>query len=62
MVLIKVIATLICLFVIASEIEYILFDYKLGKSMYNEPFDIGRYFTNIMFIALSFLIPIIMWF
>lgn len=61
MVLVKLLISLLCIFVIASEAEFIQFDYKLGKSMYNEPFDIGRYVVNIAIMALSLVVTVIMW-
>lgn len=61
MVLLNIVITVVSLIVIASQIEYIVFDYKLGKGMYNEPFDLERYVINIMFILLFLIVPVFMW-
>ena len=59
--LLNIVITIVSIIVIASQIEYILFDYKLGKGMYNEPFDLERYVINIMFILLFLIVPVLMW-
>ena len=61
MVLLNGVITIACICIIVAEIEFIVFDYKLGKGMYNEPFDIERYVINIMFILLSLIVPAILW-
>lgn len=57
----NIVFTLISVAVIATQIEYIVFDYKLGKGMYNEPFDLERYVINIMFILIFLIVPVILW-
>lgn len=59
--LLNIVITIVSIIVIASQIEYIIFDYKLGKGMYNEPFDLERYVINIMFILLFLIVPVFMW-
>lgn len=57
----NIVITIVSIIVIASQIEYIIFDYKLGKGMYNEPLDLERYVVNIMFILLFIIVPVLMW-
>lgn len=57
----NIVFTLISVAVIATQIEYIVFDYKLCKGMYNEPFDLERYVINIMFILIFLIVPVILW-
>lgn len=57
----NIIITLLCILAIIHEIESIMFDYRLGKAMYNEPFDAGRYISNIVFILLAICISVCAW-